>query len=392
MSTTVAANVVAVNADGSLEEREQRRIREQDTSWSVVEAEVVGTSVGNGNMPTMTPVAANATESRRVVAPTGVNAIAVAPIGSQSTHHDHSSSDRVMNQHTAFYRSIISTAFYKIGHAENVSDVLLAMTEHPTSARVQTAALKKLGDLTHDKKKTNTRQHNAVICSDNKFQVDKHRQMIGMTNGVSLILNALRTFPLDVNLQTSGLLAIGNACRHNKENTCVFGDAGAIDLILKAMCQFVEDIQLQRNGLFSIYTLSLNNSKNKAAVRDLGGIPMLLGSMQQYQYDFEVQRNGLTCLGNLAAKDAKNCLQIGENGGIDVVFSAMSKFHQDDSIQDRACLTIAFLAKLPEMRIMLKHKGAITFVTKAATVIGDTKSSVVNALHALKTNKQEFAI
>jgi hypothetical protein len=338
------------------------------------------------------PVAANATESRRVVAPTGVNAIAVAPIGSQSTHHDHSSSDRVMNQHTAFYRSIISTAFYKIGHPENVSDVLLAMTEHPTSARVQTAALKKLGDLTHDKKKTNTRQHNAVICSDNEFQVDKHRQMIGMTNGVSLILNALRTFPLDINLQTSGLLAIGNACRHNKENTCVFGDAGAIDLILKAMCQFLEDIQLQRNGLFSIYTLSLNNSKNKAAVRDLGGIPMLLGSMQQYQYDFEVQRNGLTCLGNLAAKDAKNCLQIGENGGIDVVFRAMSKFHQDDSIQDRACLTIAFLAKLPEMRIMLKHKGAITFVTKAATVIGDTKSSVVNALHALKTNKQEFAI
>jgi hypothetical protein len=370
MSTTVAANVVAVNADGSLEERERRRIREQETSSSVVEAEVVETSVGNGNMSTMTviaePVAANATESRRVAAPTGINS------------HD---------QDTAFHSSSIGTALDKIKQAESVSDILLMMTDHPTNARVQTSALKRLGNLTCDRKKINTRQHNAAINSGYEFQVDEQRRMIGSTKGIAVILKALTNFPVDINVQTFGLLAIGNACRHNEENRSMFGDAGVIELILKAMCWFVEDIHLQRTGLFAIYTSSFKNTKNKAAIRHQGGIPMLLRTMQRYHDDFEVQRNGLTCLGNLASKDTKNRLQICENDGIGVVFSAMRQFHQNDSIQDRACLTIACLAKSPEIKTTLRNKGAITFVTKAATVIGDTKSSVVNALHALETNK-----
>jgi hypothetical protein len=370
MRTTVATNVVAVNADGSLEERERGRIREQETSSSVIEAEVVGTSVGNGNMSTMTaiaePVAVNASESRRVVAPTGIN------------RHD---------QRTAFHCSSIGTALDKIKQAESVSDILPIMTEHPTNARVQTSALKRLGNFTCDRKKINSRQHNAAINSGYEFQVDEQRRKIGSTKGIALILKALRKFPVDINVQTYGLFAIGNACRHNEENRSMFGDAGAIELILKAMCWFVEDIHLQRTGLFAMYTSSFKNTKNKATIRHQGGIPMLLRTMQRYQYDFEVQRNGLTCLGNLASKDTKNRLQICENDGIGIVFGAMRQFHQNDSIQDRACLTIAFLAKSPKIKTTLRNKGAITFVTKAATVIGDTKSSVVNALHALETNK-----
>lgn len=279
-------------------------------------------------------------------------------------------------------------ALEKLNDIESVDGIFQIMEENPSSSRVQAAALNVLGILTQDRKQINDVGTDSLVNTLQEVQVEGNKQTIGSDKGILLILKAMRESPKDLNIQTHGLMLLGNIATNSKENAIKIGKLRGIHLILDGIREFPEDLKVQRNGLFAIYTLASNNFDLKTRIRELGGIATVVSAMRQYSEDFMVQRNGLAALGNLCSNNFKNRSVISEMGGIDIVLLAMLHFPDNAMIQDEACATIVFLAKSPDIRVVLRQRGAVTAVEKAVAIIGGSRSSAANALNALERDEQ----
>jgi hypothetical protein len=267
---------------------------------------------------------------------------------------------------------------------ENVTDpwtdILHIMKDHPSSPLIQATALENIACLT---------QEPTTSSSMEQRHLEENRRKICYAGGIDLILKALRQFPRNDNVQKHGLRAIGTVSKRNKENAVKFGEKGAIELVEKGMRQFADHIYIQRNGLFTLGILVFNIYHHKTKIRDSDGIAFIMSNMQKFRNDDQIQRHGLSCLANLISNHVENRSLFSEMGGADIILSAMKRFPQDVMVQDVACWAIAFLAKSPEGHMELRRKGAATAVLKAMSVIGNQSNSASKALCGLESREEQ---
>jgi len=391
MSTTVAAGAVSPSPTGPqrLEQAEVPMVSERDNTFpsTVVEAEIVADDLAS---------------SRRSAATTTVDA-AGASLTSRRQQTDIITSMCESSVNTSITSD--NQGLEALERTNEVFEILQLMGRHQTNALLQALACKKLAALAYNNGEIRTRigfsggidlvlngmrqfpqdkqvqSHGILALNNISYAHDENKCRIGVSGGVSLVLNNLRQFPNDQQIQRSALLALGNFALDDEIATMI-SNVGGIEISLRAMRQLPEDEQVQRNGLRALINLACTHKENKTKIGDLGGVESALSAMLRFRENTDVQLHGLHALGNLACNNEKNRTRIG-SAGVDLVLQAMRRFPKDAEIQQRGCLTIKALARSTEMRREMKTKGATKVVKKAKHVICD-KSCATSTLNALR--------
>jgi hypothetical protein len=98
-------------------------------------------------------------------------------------------------------------------------------------------------------------------------------------------------------------------------------ETSSIQTLLNAMRRFAHDPEIQIRSCLSLCKLTIGNDDNKRAVASLGGVQIIIDSMQLHPTNSAVQRRAISVLGNLASL-AENRGLITQLGGIQHTIAA----------------------------------------------------------------------
>jgi hypothetical protein len=100
------------------------------------------------------------------------------------------------------------------------------------------------------------------------------------------LVNALRNFESDLDVQLYGLKALSNLCASfSSASKDAVGELGAIPLVLKAMETFAHERDVVHTSATAMRNLALHSEKNKAELRGAGALELLAKMYAQYPTD-----------------------------------------------------------------------------------------------------------
>lgn len=263
MSTTVAANVVAVRSiepQDSVDGSEAQCARQLPST--IVEAEVVS---GN-HTPRMQSIMT-------------VQAEAVTSTVASNTCQRPSPASR---------------------HTQNGGRAVPRTTPHPRAQPATTAA-------------TNTESESTALGK------------LAQTDDVRYIIDKMKQFPKSILLQVLACEKLGALTCNNSDNVALVVARDGIGLILNMIQRFPSATQIQIHSLVVLVNLSRKSPGNKSKIGN-AGIDLVLATMRFSPTDEKVQTHSLLLLGHLANKDAENTTSIGNKGGVSLILKGMGQF------------------------------------------------------------------
>jgi hypothetical protein len=271
-------------------------------------------------------------------------------------------------------------------------EIIHVMREFHDSAVVQSTALQQLSNL--DMSETDS----------NRFAI---------AGGIDAVTEAMRQFPMDIDIQVGGCRATWNASG-TTANQMTFVEAGALDVILLAMGQFLADVVLQEQamaalanlgaaelnveimmergavgaiveamnkhadnihvqmkGCGAITNMSSHMSPLKQVIMDAGGGGAVVIAMVMHPDDFVLQEKALRALRNLSANCEHNKIELATMGGIDAVISAMQVHRDASGVQEAGAWTLSNLAGNIENKVLIGEYGGIDVTIRAMWVHSD---------------------
>lgn len=182
--------------------------------------------------------------------------------------------------------------------------------------------------------------------------------------GIHAIVEAMRAFPGDVDLQINGCRAMWNASGTTR-NQIDFVEAGALDIVLQNMERFLEDSQVQEQAIATLANLAAVEN-NLAPMIENGAVPRVVEAMERHAENSEVQSKGISVVINLASHLTtlkKTIMEMG--GGVAVVLS-MNKHHENEEIQEKGLRALRNLsANCDENKLALASCGGVDAVITA---------------------------
>lgn len=259
---------------------------------------------------------------------------------------------------------------------------------------------------------------------------DTYREIIGFHGGISVIVNALRAFPSEGDVQEFGLhllvdlcihsesnrkfaaqaevaetlvmmllrnrqrskkkklvstlRALTHCCKQNMRSQGLAGACGGVGELIKTMTCSAFDSVVDVHCLRALDSISAQHEENIERVRIEDGVGAILGIMRRNR-DCQIT-NELTTeiLVHLLDNSEDTQIYIGKMGGVEDVLNALKLASGSEAAVTSACLCLRFLAfEEDNRRRMANLCGVKTIMKTAEAMKGSSAATIASILLAL---------
>jgi len=197
-------------------------------------------------------------------------------------------------------------------------------------------------------------------------RIDSNLIEIGVTGGIKIIIDILKLYEYNSDIQQYGCAALFNVAFKNDENEMQIGSEGGIARITNAMRNHPKHIGVQKYGCGALGNLAYNCESNQTQIRQEGGIERIIVAMIIHLYGHsDLQLEAAGTLRNLAYNNADNRIEIARSGGIPVLVQVMKIYDKNAELQLQVCAALWNLASSESNLIMIGKAGAIPYIKQA---------------------------
>lgn len=151
------------------------------------------------------------------------------------------------------------------------------------------------------------------------------RQLIARHGGVPLLLDGMRRYPANAELQAAGCLALGQLGASEVRVKKRAAEGGVIGLVMRALGQHAEDAGVQQAACGAFRQLASRSQQNKDSIGDLGGVKKICEAAHRFlgtsHRRVPVEAFGALC--HLASKHAENKQRIFDCQALELVIEAL---------------------------------------------------------------------
>ena len=163
-------------------------------------------------------------------------------------------------------------------------------------------------------------------------------------DGINLIIDCIKKFPDNTDIQIFGLRLLGNLTYDHPDNNKKVCDKDGINLVFDCIKKFPDNTCIQIFGLHFLMILVYYKSYNKDLVCDnikkisnKDGIQLVLNTMKKFSDNQIIQRYGIFLLVILACNNySDNKKKIAVKNNIELISNAMKKYPDNQYIQENA--------------------------------------------------------
>lgn len=201
---------------------------------------------------------------------------------------------------------------------------------------------------------------------------------------VAILVDSMLEFPEDEALQLSAIISLIRLST-SARNRHLLGNSGSIQTCLQAMRNFPHNRNIASSGCMFLANISFDHADNKTRFRQCKGLESVLSLMKLLHDDEDFQHWACFALRNMTTESHANQLKAAQIGVLQVLHSALSKFDCNSALQIHGVATIANIACGGlECQMKVREAGCVKIVVDAIRKHQSNLSLLTHGLIAMR--------
>eukprot|EP00928_Gymnodinium_smaydae_P012734 TRINITY_DN14639_c0_g1_i1.p1 TRINITY_DN14639_c0_g1~~TRINITY_DN14639_c0_g1_i1.p1 ORF type:complete len:897 (+),score=238.36 TRINITY_DN14639_c0_g1_i1:252-2942(+) len=166
------------------------------------------------------------------------------------------------------------------------------------------------------------------------------RRLIARHGGVPLLIEAMRRYSGNVEVQAAGCMAIGQLGSSEIRVKRKAAEGGVIGLVLRAMVKHQKEPDVQQAACGALRQLASNAPKNKDFIAERGGVGRLFDAARRFltTVHWRVTSEAFGALCHLASKHPENKQRIFDTDALDLALQALAAKPEPEAAMAMSCL------------------------------------------------------